>query len=340
MPETITIREVLHGTTPGQLQTVGLMQVIPLVSELTDERFAPADQVEVSTRSYGELTFRNPTEKLLIVPSHAGYVVSQAAQDHAMSTAAMVKSKETQRFGNAYCIQQSQGGLINAGVHDLLILPYALREAALFERRKGGGYDSMWRHITWFSIEYGLRVSSGNLVQFLKHFKDELDQFVAEFEIADSNQTGAIVLIAGDVVGIERSPSPEYFRSIWEALIRECYGSFAIQVQKQLKDRVPRTRVPLKIDEVETIDQLLGALDDAEKREREQVANRIRDLLDDPFERTAEDQYNDLVLETVKHDQFCGQIIRDGRKVPYASLFTTKDWAKHKEWNAAPAFEI
>ena len=339
MPDTLTIREVLHGVTAGALQTVGLMQVIPLISELSDDRFAPADAVEVSTRSYGELAFRNPTDKLLIVPSHAGYVVKEAAQDHAMSTAGMVKARDSRRFNDAYCIQETQGGLIGSGVHDLLILPYALREAALFGRDGRGEYNAMWAPIRRFTKEYGLQ-TSGNLVAFLKHYRKELDQFVAEFEIADAKQVGAIILVGGDVVGVERGPSPEYFRSIWQALVRECYGSLCIQVAKNLKDDVPRTRVPLKLEDVETIDELLDAFDNTEKRERDEVAKRIRDLLDDPFERTEVDTQGEFVLETLKHEQFSGQVIRDGIKIPYASLFTNRDWAKYKDWNAAPAFEI
>ena len=35
----IRVADVLHGCTPGRIQSVGYMQVIPLVSELSDDRF-------------------------------------------------------------------------------------------------------------------------------------------------------------------------------------------------------------------------------------------------------------------------------------------------------------
>ena len=37
--KTIRVADVLHGCTPGRMQSVGYMQVIPLVSDLSDNRF-------------------------------------------------------------------------------------------------------------------------------------------------------------------------------------------------------------------------------------------------------------------------------------------------------------
>ncbi len=91
--KTIRVADVLHGCTPGRIQSVGYMQVIPLVSDLSDNRFvSPVEaEADVFTTSYGTLGFRNPSDCLLIVPCHAGYVVKQAAQDHAMAHAGVVR---------------------------------------------------------------------------------------------------------------------------------------------------------------------------------------------------------------------------------------------------------
>ena len=88
----MTLAEVLRGASPGRIQSVGYMQVIPLVSDLSDNRFvSPVEaEADVFTTSYGTLGFRNPSDCLLIVPCHAGYVVKQAAQDHACALALAV----------------------------------------------------------------------------------------------------------------------------------------------------------------------------------------------------------------------------------------------------------
>ena len=58
--KTIRVADVLHGCTPGRIQSVGYMQVIPLVSELSDDRFvSPVEgEAEVFTTNYGSLGFR------------------------------------------------------------------------------------------------------------------------------------------------------------------------------------------------------------------------------------------------------------------------------------------
>jgi hypothetical protein len=109
--KTMSLADVLHGCTPGRIQSVGYMQVIPLVSDLSDDRFvSPVEGgAEVFTTEYGTLGFRNPSERLLIVPCHAGYVVKQAAQDHAMAHAAVVRSSGESSYDTAMCVQQTQG---------------------------------------------------------------------------------------------------------------------------------------------------------------------------------------------------------------------------------------
>ncbi len=60
--KTIRVAGALRGCTTGTLQGGGYMQVIPLVSELSDDRFvSPVDgEAEVFTAGYGSLGFRNP----------------------------------------------------------------------------------------------------------------------------------------------------------------------------------------------------------------------------------------------------------------------------------------
>ena len=79
--KTIRLADVLHGCAPGRIQNVGYMQVIPLVSELSDDRFV--SPVEGRGRGVHDQlrNARLPQHRaicVLIVPCHAGYVVKQA----------------------------------------------------------------------------------------------------------------------------------------------------------------------------------------------------------------------------------------------------------------------
>ncbi len=178
----IDVREVLRGCEAGRLQSVGYMQVIPLVSDLYDDRFVSPVQcdADVYTTSYGTLGFRNSSDSVMIVPCHAGYVVKQHAQDHAMAHAGVVAAAGDRRYDTAVCIQASQGGFIEKGSYRMLILPHALREHAL-QLRKTKNYQKLWDDISVFNRSLGVQ-GQGHLEYFLKAFKKELDEFVAEFE--------------------------------------------------------------------------------------------------------------------------------------------------------------
>ena len=336
----IRVADVLHGCTPGRIQSVGYMQVIPLVSELSDDRFvSPVEgEAEVFTTGYGTLGFRNPGNCVLIVPCHAGYVVKQAAQDHAMAHAGVVQSAGERSFNTAMCVQASQGGLIQRGSYRMLILPYALRERAL-EVRTETRFNKLWDAIAQFNQEMGVQ-AHGHLDFFLKHFEKELDEFVAEFECVP-RQIGAIILVDDQVVGVERAPSHAYWRSVWPCLIRECYGSLAIRVA-QLKGgraEAPASRTPLP-DGIGSLDELESVIAEVARQEDERAKATVRELLDEQLPVTCDDTTAGLTVETVQPGRFTGQVIRDGERIVYASLPATKKWLADNKWQTAKAFAI
>lgn len=342
----LTISEILRGMQPGRLQTVGIMQVLPLTGDpdLFDaDLISPQDEMRktsTGTTDYGSMEFDNPTDKVLLVPCHVGYVTKQAAQDHAMAHAGLVEKKKKRRFSTAMCIQENQGGYIAKDQHKMLILPYALRERALALREKKE-YGKLWDDISTFNRDLGIRQSGrrGHLEFFLEKFKQELDQFVAEFERVPQ-QCGAIILINGQVVGVERAPSPHFWGDIWRPLVRECYGSLAIQVrQKTGPAAVPKTRVPLR-GRVSSLDDLDRALSERSRKQDQKAREIIRKLLSEPFERTDEQKLLKYQITTVKNGQFTGQVVQDDSKISYASLFTVKEWAKSAPWRQASEFAV
>lgn len=317
-----TLGELLRGCRTGLIQTVGLMQVIPLTSEHSDERFAPLNRAVVSTRNYGHLVFRNPTDKPLLIPRDAAYVTKQRAQDHALPHVALIKAGATAEYRDAACIQETQGGYMEAGEHELIILPFKLREAALAQRR-AQSYDKLWATIQAFNRAMGLR-SAGHVDIFLEQFGQQLRMFAAEFEPV-ANQVGAIILINGHVAGIERAPSHGYWAQLWPTLIRECYGSLALYVQQQEEDPRPLpARFPLP-DEVEDLDDLQAALDRTRQAEETATRETVRQLIDEPLAVEAEaETLGGLQVETLQSPHFAGQHVRDGGQTIYASLVATE----------------
>jgi hypothetical protein len=317
------------------MQSVATMQVIPLLSDMEDRRFVSPSDALIETVAYGSMVFNNPTPLALIVPCHAGYVVDKGVQDHAMTHAGFVSPRARRRFDTAACIQETQSGTIREGHYPMMVLPFPLREPAL-EVRKEEDFDRLWPAIRTLNRETEAG-EVGNLDRFLKRFERELDQFVAEFECVPS-QVGAIVLLAGKVVGIERAPSRAYYASIWRPLIRECYGSEAVRLRVLSRSEVPGSRVRLR-DGVNSLEELRAALREAKAREEETARGKIRALLDDPFHRSVEDELGGTVLETIRNRQFVGQIAREGERISYASLIARQSLLRQVEWLEAVPFE-
>ena len=142
-----TIKDILHGVEPGRIQTSGLMQVIPLLSDLEDDRFVSPNvtgAAKFSSTNYGTMTFENTTaDKTLIIPAHASYVTKESAQDHGMTHAALMKYKSRRTYNTAACIQETQCGSTSHKQHEMIILPLPLREFA-FSKRKDHNVGKLW----------------------------------------------------------------------------------------------------------------------------------------------------------------------------------------------------
>ena len=339
-PTTATVRDTLRGCETGRLQSVGYMQVIPLVSQLSDDRYVSPMQISanVNTTSYGTLGFKNDSKSVLIVPCHAGYVIKQKAQDHAMAHAGIVGPSSKRWYDTAMCIQSAQGGLISNGDYRMMILPHTLRSKALSIRMKKD-YQKLWGDISEFNRRLGVR-AEGSLAYFLKSFKKELDEFVAEFESVP-NQIGAIILIDNRVVGIERTPSHDYWLSIWPSLIRECYGSLAIEFAKANGSTIsnPSSENPFP-DEICSLDELESIISQIAEQEDERARDTARKLLDEELTLTKDEAEAGLDIFTALSKNFEGQVIRDGQQIVYASLPATEGFMRSQSWQNLAEFSM
>ena len=338
---TITISKMLRGCIPGRIQSVGYMQVIPLTCEedMTDDRIvSPAKAAKVGTSDYGTLQIKNESDKVMIVPSQTAYVVKQAAQDHALPHAGVIGKKKNKTYTTARCIQQSQGGYISGANHTMAVLPFVMRETA-HKGRNEHGYDRLWSSIQKLNQEAGVR-GSGNLVVFLDAFKKELDQFVAEFEPVP-NQIGAIILIGGKVVGVERSPNYEYWTEVWPALIRECYGSLALMEARNNKGEPPVPKTRAKLGSISALTDLVNAVEKAEQDELDKVRSVFSGIADTEMKRDKIDSRSEgLHIESLSHKRFVGQVVREDEKIVYGSLVATGKWRTNEDWYMAEPFSL
>ena len=321
---TITVEDILRGVGLGRVQSVGHMGVVPLVDEdgsCQDDHFGPPD-VGVSNRNYGSVDIHNETDRPTIVPTGAGWITKIRAQDHAVAGALILKSKSVKHVDTAMCIESTQGGYMVKGEHKMIILPASLRASALSVRREQA-YGKLWGSIGSSHTSYtGSRSGRQHMTDFLQFFGTELDQFVAQFELVP-NQIGAIVMIGDRIVGIERAPNVEFWRMIWEPLIRVCYGTLALRARELLGNRVPMHRTPLNVV-TKSLAGLMQATQLAKATSQQLVEQNVGQVMglqlqSDPAV-GVEDQLDGYEVLTLASSDIAGQIVRRGLRVPYASL--------------------
>jgi len=338
----LTIKDILKGTTVGNIQTVGVMQVIPLLSDIEfNDYVSPAEAGTFENRNYGNMIFGNDSDKTMIVPNNSTYITKQAAQDHAMMHAGLVARKSKKGYDTAACVQETQGGMVGVGKYDFVILPFSLRESAM-NVRKNNSYGKLWPAIKQFNNSFGISDSRGHLEFFFKKFNKELEEFVAEFEII-TKQVGAIILIKGQVVGVERAPNYSYWKSIWSQTVRGCYGTYALNTtmnKRVTKKDLDAIRTPLKLKNIKDLDSLEKELNKSEKSQEKKIKDIVRSLIDDEFKSEVDEKLASNERIQVSNDQFAGQIVKESDTIVYASIISKGDWLRNEKWHRADDFKI
>jgi hypothetical protein len=277
---------------------------------------APREGVKlVRVDGYGTVVLRNPgSDGVAIVPLHVGYV-QDGGQNHALCRSAFLAPGQEVRFEDACCVQESTGGYLVERDQWFFTLPVELRRAAL-ELRGQGNYSKLWGAIRTFNRAHGLR-ARGHLELMLAGKRSVLTQYRSRLE-AVPGQLGALFLMAGRLVGLEVTPSPAYFADVWPALVCFTYGPLAMK--RRAADAVPEPY------EASTVDELVAAREAQVRAELARVRAGVeaagRDWADPDV--TEEERYLDLRLSTVVGAGVAGQIVSDGARPVYASLFAAE----------------
>ncbi|MFI5910849.1 ARPP-1 family domain-containing protein [Dactylosporangium sp. NPDC051541] len=296
----------------GQPQRAGALTMVPVFGPAYPGIVPPRHGLKLGrVVTYGQVELANPAASgVAIVPLHVGYI-QDAAQNHALCRSAFIAAGQTLRFEDACCVQESQGGYL-AGRDDqwFFVLPVELRAAAL-RLRTTANFSKLWGDIATFNRRYGLP-ARGHLEQVLTRQRAGLTQYQSRLERLDG-QLGALFFVGDTLAGVEIAPDPEYFADVWTALVCFAYGPAA-----WFSAAPERAEAPLRAGSVDGL--------------RAELAGRRRDRADEvrgwlaaapwpPGELVEEEQYLGLRLSTVDSGTVAGQVVTDGERLVYASLF-------------------
>ena len=299
----------LAGFRLGEPQRSGSMTVVPVFGSAYPGVVAPRTGVKLArVDGYGRVVLNNGGDRVAIVPLHVGYI-QDGAQNHALCRAAFLAPGQELLFPDACCVQETQGGYLEERDQWFFVLPVELRARAL-ELRGVASYSKLWQDIAAFNARYRLP-ARGHLEQVLSRKRGVLNQYRSRFELCPG-QLGALFFIAGRLAGLEIAPDPRYFAEMWTALVCFAYGPAAWRTE-------PATPEP-----VEKLD-VTGGLRAALAARRSSVAAEVADwLAAAPWQDarlTEEERYLELRLSTVDGPAVAGQVVNDGERLVYASLF-------------------
>lgn len=294
------LKDLLKGFTAHQPQSVGNMMVIPLTapdSEYHDVGDVSDIDLERDT-SYNSLHLRTRRSSgVTIVPNGLTYITKERAQDRAVPAAHLIKG--VKQVG-AFCVQSSQGGYMRGQQREsrqLRLLPQSIRFKA-YQKRSSTSYSELWRNLTAYNRSVNL--SGDFLMTYFDKFADQLNEFVAEFEVIPQ-QRGAIILINDQVVGVEIAPNEHSFEAIWEPAIRDCYGSEALRAREKAKPAKEEI-----LEDIDDLDDLATVVSQLEQREKSRAQQIVMAILSQSGSLHQSHTLDELTMYDVDTEAFVG----------------------------------
>lgn len=293
-----------------------------------DDRFEnPVTALHVTNRNYGHVNLNNKTDKDVIVAPQAAFMTKYAAQNHALPKSAAVPAHSNVDYHDAGCVEGAQGGRLR-GDTDLRFVPLSIREMLLQEVNKTGSYSHLYSSVKALGNRTG--VGTGTYIDkyyshdFTRTAGIDLNEFIAHFERPDKT-IGVIVLVDDEIIAIDKFPSFRYTAQVWDLLIRDCYGSVAIEAMQSGAPKptyFTKTLESLTPVDGETPVQLMRR---ALVETRRSISNRVYDRLVEltTLEFTDERDVNSTDVyqsDVIKSEGYIGQVIRSGDYVHLVSL--------------------
>lgn len=319
----------------GNKQTVGIMSVYPLIAEDEKTNLAMFEDIKFNgTINYGQMSFTNNSDNVFILPTGYSIMTKQAAQDHALTFASLLRPKENKVFKNACCIQQTQGGYIKGEDNmEFSILPLYIRKQVLKNFRvSNNDYDNyndfsrLWDNIREFQKKLTNQHDS-NLIHFFNKYLDRLATFNAEFECVP-NQRGAIISINDKIIGVEIVPTHEYWSKIWSSLIRDCYGSEVLRLTelkiiKTFKDNVKNK---LDLSECSNVSDIKNVLEDLKNKETKDGLEILKNISNFEYKEQShkaldnQNSFENLKYNVIKGKGVVGEVYKENENLIYLSL--------------------
>lgn len=283
------------------VQSIRNMQIVCLTTDdefSHDDKFANPLTVLASNRNYGHLNLDNRNSKPVIVPAQIAVLSKQKAQNHGMVKGAYIPAKSKRDFNDAGCIEGAQGGYLNTSDNVVRFIPFGAREY-IFERiNNTSGHGNIYGGIRKVGEETGTN-SGEYLDQYFKKVDKKLEEFIAHFE-RPPRTIGAIVLVDGEIVAVDKFPSFQYAEQVWDLLIRDCYGAIAITEERKNAESPTEFTQALSKTRRQAGESAASYLKRALGKTKKSIADNVRDRLAELMDETFDEQVDNDSTPTFK----------------------------------------
>lgn len=280
--------DFLNNLSLGDMQVSGAMSVIPLIGEDATNSIASFEEITFEkTSDYGVMVFSNKSNKPFILPSGFAIMTKQKAQDHALVYSTFLKPDSTRSIKNACCIQQTQCGYIDGkGIKGFNFIPVEIRKNGIskYTECMDTSFSRLWPLISDFQKKL-VKEHDSNLIFYFNKYMDKLVTYNAEFECVPK-QRGAIILYCNKVVGIEVVPTHDYWKTIWNPLIRDAYGSTILKkmLSEPVNSFISQKDDKKVFEKVSSLEELSASLKNLPLQKKLSVFEEINNIAETDFE--------------------------------------------------------
>ena len=133
-----------------------------------------------------------------------------------------------------------------------------------------------------------------------------------------SGQIGAAYFIAGRLAGIELAPNEIYWQGLAPVLAMYCYGPAALLAAQRGHELVNK---PIELQDLRDMDDLASRLENVRAREMDDRTDSVEHLATLFFDQQVDEERHGLRVTTLGYKPWSGQVVRDDRRIMYASVF-------------------
>lgn len=251
------LNNLLETIEIGEVKTFGQISVVPLIHRsegLVDYRTLPdvlgGEKVRISEVNDGgsvpELAFVNDSEDYVLLLD--GEELIGAKQNRVLNTTLMVRPKSSMRIPVS-CTEQGRWSYSSHNFEDSgVVMPYRSRynkkqsiDEALSSR---GDYRSdqrkVWEDVSAMSDSAGVHSQTGAMKDVYEDRSQTLEQYVSALQ-PNSDEAGMVVLLSGEVAGLELFSKKSAFQSLAPKLIKSYAMSALLDNPKTSKKNLKET---------------------------------------------------------------------------------------------------